>query len=82
MQILNKLGISKEAIARLLGTKPVETEVKRKGRPRGRFIPDHIVDAVRAEHRSCTDKEIALKYGVSNYWVWCVRNRKLRTKSK
>ena len=91
MNILNKIGISKESIARLLGIhKTVDTKeeainpttkrtVKRgSGRPKGLHIPQSIVVAVRKTHKSYTNQEIADKFGVSYYWVWAVRQNRIR----
>jgi len=94
MSILTKIGITKEAIARLLGVhktvavgkpvgkpewKPFNKTAKRgRGRPKGQKIPQWVVDAVRNSHKTYTAKELSQKYGVSNYWVWAVRNNKFR----
>ena len=90
MSILSKIGITKEAIARLLGIhrtvevqddsfKPKTKTVHRgRGRPKGQKIPQRIVDAVRKAHHTSTNQELADKYGVSNYWVWCIRHNKFR----
>ena len=90
MSILTKIGITKEAIARLLGVhktvaieepqwKPLSKKTKRgRGRPKGQKIPQWVVDAVRNSHKSFTAKELSTKYGVSDYWVWAIRNNKFR----
>lgn len=91
MNILTKIGISKESIARLLGIhKTVDAKeeainpttkrtVKRgSGRPKGLHIPQSVVVAVRKTHKSYTNQEIADKFGVSYYWVWSVRNNRIR----
>lgn len=90
MSILSKIGITKEAIARLLGVhktvaieepqwKPLSKKIKRgRGRPKGQKIPQWVVEAVRNSHKSFTAKELSTKYGVSDYWVWSVRKNKLR----
>ena len=90
MNILEKLGISKDSIARLLGVhktvavekpewKPLNKKAKRgRGRPKGQKIPQWVVDAVKSSHKTFTAKELSEKYGVSHYWVWAVRNNKFR----
>lgn len=84
MSLLSKIGITKESIARLLGVSQT-VEVKRKsrpklGRPKGRMIDQSVVDAVRSASETYTLKELADRYGVSQYWVWSVRNNKTRVK--
>lgn len=90
MNILEKLGISKDSIARLLGvsktvdvkpehkTTTSRTKKRGRGRPAGLKIPQSIVEAVRKADKSYTNQELADKYGVSHYWVWGVRSNKLR----
>ena len=91
MNILTKIGISKESIARLLGIhQTVDTKEDSKnpatkrtvrrgsGRPKGLHIPQSVVVAVRKTHKSYTNQEIADKFGVSYYWVWSVRNNRIR----
>ena len=90
MSILTKIGITKEAIARLLGVhktvavekpewKPLNKKTKHGGgRPKGRKIPQWVVEEVRNSHETFTAKELAEKYGVSHYWVWAIRNKKFR----
>ena len=90
MNILEKLGISKDSIARLLGVNKTidvkqdhqttisRTKKRGRGRPSGLKIPQSIVDAVRKADKSYTNQELADKYGVSHYWVWSVRSNKLR----
>jgi hypothetical protein len=82
MNILKRLGLTAESVAKMLGVKPKtapELAPKPKlGRPKGRKIPDEIVKAVRAEHHTTTLEEICKKYGVSMYWAWSIRNYKSR----
>jgi len=82
MNILKRLGLTAESVAKLLGVKPkTATEIapkKKLGRPKGRTIPDEIVKAVRAEHHTITLEEICKKYGVSMYWAWSIRNYRSR----
>ena len=82
MNILEKLGITKDSIAKLLGVhKTVTAKIVKKrkaGRPKGSKIPQSVVDAVRKANKSYNCQELADKYGVSHFWVWSVRNNKLR----
>ena len=91
MNILEKLGISKDSIARLLGVsrtvdlKPDDqtsttnrTKKRGRGRPAGLRIPQSVVEAVRRANKSYTNQELADKHGVSLYWVWSVRSNKIR----
>ena len=91
MNILTKIGITKESIARLLGIHqtfdikedPKNLTTKRtikrgSGRPKGLHIPQSVVVAVRKSHKSYTNQEIADKFGVSYYWVWAVRQNRIR----
>ena len=90
MSILKTLGLTKDAISRLLGVhKTVETQPvltsrqtkpkkRQRGRPVGRRIDQSIVEAVRSAHETFTVRELSAKYGVSPYWVMMVRKGKLR----
>ena len=85
MNILEKLGISKDSIARLLGVSRTvdlgatnQTKKRGRGRPAGLRIPQSVVDAVRKANKSYTNQELADKHGVSLYWVWSVRSNKIR----
>lgn len=89
MSILAKIGITKEAVAKLLGIhttveaqptkwKPLDNKKRGRGRPKGQKIPQWVVDAVRSSHHTYTAKELSKKYGVSDYWVWAIRHNKFR----
>lgn len=84
MSILNKIGITKDAIAKLLGISRTvdvpQSKQRRFGRPVGHKIDQKIVDAIRKAPKSYTIKELADKYEVSTYWVWSVRHNKIRVK--
>lgn len=87
MSILQKLGLTKESISKLLGIRQTVEKPKRKlkpkpklGRPFGRHIDQSVVDAVRKANDTYTLKELSQRYNVSEYWVWSVRNGKLRVK--
>jgi len=88
---MNILDEIKSGISRLLGIhKTVEIkEVPRtlkskriqkrgRGRPKGHKIPQEVVDAVLQADKSISNKQLAAKYCVSCYWVWSVRNYKMR----
>ena len=85
MNLLEKLGISKDSIARLLGVSRTvdlgatnQTKKRGRGRPAGLRIPQSVVEAVRKANKSYTNQELADKHGVSLYWVWSVRSNKIR----
>jgi hypothetical protein len=85
MSILQKLGLTKESISKLLGIHQTVEKPKRKlkpklGRPSGRHIDQSVVDAVRKASDTYTLRELSQRYNVSEYWVWSVRNGKLRVK--
>ena len=85
MSLLQKLGITKDSISKLLGIQrtvdvPATTKRKKLGRPVGHKIDQSVVDAVRKASKTYTIQELADRYNVSNYWVWCVRHNKLRVK--
>jgi hypothetical protein len=85
MSILQKLGLTKESISKLLGIHQTIERPKRKskpklGRPSGRHIDQSVVDAVRRASDTYTLKELSERYNVSQYWVWGVRNGKIRVK--
>ena len=88
MNILNEI---KNGISRLLGVhKTVETkeaprtlkskriQKRGRGRPKGHKIPQAVVDAVRKADKTISNKQLAAKLSVSHYWVWSVRNYKMR----
>lgn len=88
MSILQTLGLTKDAIARLLGVtqapvqQPKSTTAPKsrktyKGRKQWK-ISKRVVDAVRNEPSNKTLVELSHKYNVSVYWVWCVRKNKIR----
>jgi len=90
MSILKTLGLTKDAISRLLGvhktvetqpvltSRPTKPKKRQRGRPAGRHIDQSIVDAVRNSHQTSTIRELAKKHNVSAYWVMMVRKGKLR----
>lgn len=84
MKILEKLGITKESVAKLLGVSVTinRTKQKKLGRPKGRKIPYDIVKAVRSAHRTYTNQELADKYGVSYYWIYAIRKNMYRRHGK
>ena len=87
MSILQKLGLTKESISKLLGMHQTVDKPQRKlkpkpklGRPAGRHIDQSVVDAVRKANDTYTLRELSQRYNVSEYWVWSVRNGKSRVK--
>ena len=85
MSILQKLGLTKESISKLLGIHQTVDRPKRKlkpklCRPAGRHIDQSVVDAVRKANDTYTLRELSQRYNVSEYWVWSVRNGKSRVK--
>jgi hypothetical protein len=96
MSILKTLGLTKDAIARLLGVhaivQPQPAVASRQAKPKIRkakktfkgrdkwHISKEVVEAVRNEPATKTLEEIAWKYKVSTYWVWSVRKNKIRVK--
>ena len=84
MKILEKLGITKELVAKLLGVSVTVDSAKQKklGRPKGRKIPYNIVKGVRSAHRSNTNQELGDKYNVSCYWVYAIRKNMYRRHGK
>lgn len=89
--MLKALGLTKEAIARLLGlSTTVEVPVaqdaikkrkrKKLGRPVNHFISKETVEAVKTAPPHWSNRELAKRYGVSEVWVHCVKKGKLRSK--
>lgn len=87
MSILKSIGLTKEAIAKLLGIKHQATDkpevkvIRRKKSRNGRkswSVSDKVVKLVRSEDPSKTLDEVARKYKVSIYWVWAIRHNKIR----
>lgn len=89
--MLKALGLTKEAIARLLGlSTTVEVPAaqdaikkrkrKKLGRPVNHFIPQETVEAVKNAPAHWSNRELAKRYGVSEVWVHCVKKGKLRRK--
>ena len=84
MKILEKLGITKESVAKLLGLSVTVNAAKPKkmGRPKGRKIPYDTVKAVRSASKTFTSQELADKHGVSYFWVYSVRKGLYRNHGK
>jgi len=79
MSLLEKLGLSKESMERMLGVvAPLKkTKItKKKSYRRYETVPADIRKAILGEHPSYTCRELAKKYGISASTIWDIRDSK------
>lgn len=82
--VLSKLGLSKEQVAKLLKT-PVTNTPKEKPKQTRRWLrlPDEIRKAIQQEHHTMSYREISLKYNISMGVAYTARTGKVyRHKTK
>lgn len=77
-EVLNKLGLSKESVAKLLNT-PVSRERKTTTKYRTRRwnrVPEDLKKKILKEHKTRTHKELSVKYDMSISMIYCIRTGK------
>ena len=76
MSLLEKLGLSKESMERMLGAVAPSKITKRKSYRRYEIVPADIREAIIKEHPSYTCRELSKKYGISSSTIWDIRDSK------
>ena len=76
MSLLEKLGLSKQSMERMLGVVAPSKITKRKSYRRYEIVPADIRKAILEEHSSYTCRELAKKYGISASIIWDIRESK------
>ncbi len=76
MSLLEKLGLSKQSMERMLGAVAPLKKTKIKRYRRYEVVPADIRKAILGEHLTYTCRELAKKYGVSASTIWDIRDSK------
>ena len=76
MSLLEKLGLSKQSMERMLGVFAPSKITKRKSYRRYEIVPADIRKAILGENPSYTCRELAKKYGISASTIWDIRESK------
>jgi hypothetical protein len=79
VSLLEKLGLSKESMERMLGAVAPLKKTKIKRYRRYETVPADIRKAILGEHQSYTCRELAKKYGISASTIWDIRDSKSKT---
>ncbi len=79
MSLLEKLGLSKESMEKMLGVVAPLKKTKIKRYRRYETVPADIRKAILEEHSSYTCRELAKKYGISSSTIWDIRDSKSKT---
>ena len=80
MSLLEKLGLTKQSMEKMLGVVAPLKKTKIKRYRRYETVPADIREAIIAEHPSYTWRELAKKYGISNSTIGDIRDRKHKIK--
>jgi hypothetical protein len=78
MSLLEKLGLTKQSMEKMLGVVAVAKKNKIKRYRRYETVPADIREAILKEHPSYTCRELAKKYGISSSTIWDIRESKSR----
>ena len=76
MSLLEKLGLSKESMERMLGAVAPLKKTKIKRYRRYETVPADIREAILRENPSYTYRELAKKYGISASTIYDIRESK------
>jgi len=76
VSLLEKLGLTKQSMEKMLGVVAPSKKTKIKRYRRYETVPADIREAIINEHPSYTCRELAKKYGISNSTIIEIRNRK------
>jgi transcriptional regulator with XRE-family HTH domain len=76
MSLLEKLGLTKQSMEKMLGVVAVAKKNKIKRYRRYETVPVDIRKAILGEHQSYTCRELAKKYGISSSTIWDIRESK------
>ena len=78
MSLLEKLGLTKQSMEKMLGVVAVAKKNKIKRYRRYEIVPADIRKAILGENPSYTCRELAKKYGISASTIWDIRESKSR----
>jgi len=76
VSLLEKLGLTKQSMEKMLGVVAPSKKTKIKRYRRYETVPADIREAIINEHPSYNCRELAKKYGISNSTIIEIRNRK------
>ena len=79
MSLLEKLGLTKQSMEKMLGVVAVAKKNKIKRYRRCETVPKDIREAILKENPSYTCRELAKKYGISASTIWDIRESKSKT---
>jgi DNA-binding XRE family transcriptional regulator len=79
VSLLEKLGLSKQSMEKMLGVVAVAKKNKIKRYRRYETVPKDIREAILKENPSYTCRELAKKYGISSSTIWDIRESKSKT---
>ena len=79
MSLLEKLGLSKESMEKMIGVVAPSKITKKKSYRRYEVVSADIREAILGEHPSYTCRELAKKYGISASTIWDIRDSKSKT---
>ena len=78
MSLLEKLGLTKQSMEKMLGVVAPPKTTKKKSYRRYEVVPADIREAIIKEHPSYTCRELAKKYGISSSTIWDIRDSKTK----
>jgi hypothetical protein len=76
VSLLEKLGLSKQSMEKMLGVAAPLKITKKKSYRRYETVPADIRKAILGEHPSYTCRELAKKYRISSSTIWDIRDSK------
>jgi hypothetical protein len=79
VSLLEKLGLTKQSMERMLGVVAPLKKTKIKRYRRYETVPADIRKAILLEHSTYTCRELAKKYGISSSTIWDIRDSKSKT---
>ena len=74
MTLLEKLGLTKESMSRMVGPVTPFKDPNPRVQRRWEAVPKDIRDSILKEDKSFTYRELAKKYGISASSAWNIRN--------
>jgi hypothetical protein len=80
VSLLEKLGLTKQSMERMLGAVAPLKKTKIKRYRRYETVPADIRKAILGENTTYTCRELAKKYGVSASTIWDIRDSKPKIK--
>ena len=75
MSLLQELGLTKESMAKMLGTVPTFKAPDPLIYRRWEAVPAKIRESILRDNSTFTYRELAKKYGISHSCVWNIKNK-------